>query len=254
MQGFTAVIFDMDGVITDTAVIHTEAWKEMFDAFLREYSQPEGMVPFDAVEDYRKFVDGKSRYEGVESFLESRGIQLPFGSPDDPPERKTVCGLGNRKELIFRKLLSEKGVAVFDSTMDFVNTVRNNGLKVSVASSSRNCRAVLESAGILHLFDSVVDGMDLAGLGLKSKPAPDIFLKAAEALMVPPDRAVVVEDAVSGVAAGKSGGFGFVLGIDREGDGAALRSAGADLVVSDLSMLQFELPVPGLLKINVNQG
>ncbi len=229
---FDAAIFDMDGVITRTASVHFTAWKEAFDGFLRGRREP--FREFSRG-DYLSHVDGRPRYEGVRLFLQSRGIALPYGTPSDDPERPTVCGLGNSKNARFNAVLARDGAEVFDTTIALIGEMRRNAVRVAVATSSRNCDPVLDRAGITHLFDARLDGIRSAKLGLAGKPQPDIFLAACSELQALPDRAVVVEDAVSGVAAGAAGGFGLVLGVARNGNADALISQGADLVVSDLS-------------------
>jgi alpha,alpha-trehalase len=211
----------------------------MFDDYLRRRAEARGQefVPFDSGSDYRTYVDGKLRYDGVRGFLESRGIHLPQGDPSDPPERETVCGLGNRKNALVQELLTEQGVDVFESSVAWLRSLREAGFKTAVVSASKNCRRVLEVAVIGNLFDIRVDGEVAARLGLPGKPAPDTFLEAARELGVAPERAVVVEDAISGVQAGRAGGFGLVIGVDREGDAPALREGGAHVVVSDLAEL-----------------
>lgn len=235
-QAFDAVIFDLDGVITRTATLHAASWKKMFDEFLQRYGAERGQVrqPFDEA-DYRRYVDGKPRYEGVASFLESRGIQLPWGDLTDPPDRETVCGLGNRKNELFLKLMREQGVETYASTIDLIRELRGTGIKTAVVSSSKSTLEILESVHITELFDVKIDGVDASRLGLPGKPAPDTFLEATKRLGVPPSRAVVVEDAIAGVQAGSRGGFGCVVGVDRTGHPEALKDAGADLVVADLA-------------------
>jgi beta-phosphoglucomutase family hydrolase len=231
-----ACLFDLDGVLTQTAKVHAAAWKAMFDDYLKSRSG-EAFVPFDAVHDYAEYVDGKPRYDGVRSFLVSRGIQLPEGEPADPPDAATVCGLGNRKNEIVRRMIREQGVEPYEGSVRFVHAARAAGLQRAVVSSSANCRDVLVAAGIDDLFDFRVDG-DLAGREhLKGKPGPDTFLFAARALGVSPDQAAVFEDALAGVAAGRAGAFGFVVGVDRVGQAEALREHGADIVVEDLAEL-----------------
>jgi len=236
---YDAVIFDLDGVITDTATVHAAAWKQMFDTYLEARGKREGkdFHPFDD-RDYRQYVDGKPRYDGVKSFLSARGIRLPYGAPDDSPNRETVCGLGNRKNALFQKRLEGEGVTVYRSSVDLVRNLRSEGFKVAVVSSSKNCGAILRSAGIEDLFDQKVDGRDLERMGLAGKPAPDIFREAARRLDVVPADSVVVEDAVAGVQAGARGEFGLVVGIDRVGQGKRLLEGGADVVVEDLSELR----------------
>jgi beta-phosphoglucomutase family hydrolase len=234
-----ACLFDLDGVLTQTAKVHAAAWKEMFDAFLRTRSERAGepFVPFDAVEDYDEYVDGKPRYDGVRSFLASRGIVLPEGDPSDPPGAETVAGLGNRKNDLVLVLIRRDGVTAYDGSVRYVRAVRDAGLRRAVVSSSANCREVLAAAGIEDLFEVRIDGIVARREHLKGKPAPDTFLAAARELGVEPARAAVFEDALAGVAAGRAGGFGFVVGVDRVGQADALRDHGADIVVSDLAEL-----------------
>lgn len=236
---FEAVIFDLDGVITKTAQVHSAAWKKMFDTYLQQRSERYGepFREFSHQEDYLPYVDGKPRYQGVESFLISRGIELPFGTPDDPPEMETVCALGNRKNIAFNEVLEEQGVEVFGSTVSLIHDLKQRGIHIAVASSSKNCRSVLERAGLDSLFETRVDGEVSAELGLKGKPNPDIFTTASDRMGIGYDRSVVVEDAVSGVQAGKAGNFGLVIGIAREHNETELSRGGADLVVKDLSEL-----------------
>ncbi len=238
---FDAAIFDMDGVVTDTAAVHAAAWKTMFDAYLSERAESAGtaFAPF-RQEDYLAYVDGRPRYEGVETFLKSRGIALPLGDPADPPESKTICGLGNRKNQAFNRVLKEQGVRVFDSTIALIGALRRHGIKVAIATSSKNGAEVLDKAGIADLFEARVDGVVSAELGLKGKPAPDIFAVACERLGTARHRAVVVEDAVSGVKAGARGRFGLTLGIARENNGEELKREGADIVVRDLAEISLE--------------
>lgn len=236
-RDYDAVLFDLDGVITRTADIHAAVWKKMFDKYLREKTG-EGYKPFDEKEDYDTYVDGKPRYQGVRSFLESRNISLPWGKPDDPPWKETVCGLGNAKNEMFQEHLIKHKVDVFPTSVELVQKLKNKGYKAAVISSSKNCAAVLESAGISGLFDIKVDGVDSAELGLKGKPYPDIFLEAARRCGVEPERAVVVEDAQAGVEAGRKGGFGCVIGVDRTGQPEELRLHGADCLVEDLERVK----------------
>lgn len=233
---FDAVLFDLDGVLTDTAKIHAACWKRMFDDFLRERAaeKNEPFKPFDIRTDYKLYVDGKARFDGVQSFLESRGIHLPYGEPASPPNGETICGLGNRKDGMVKEAIESEGVEAYEGSVAFVRHLRNRGIKTAVVSASSNCEAVLRSAGIADLFDVRVDGEVASQLNLAGKPAPDTFLKAAEELGVPPNRAVVVEDAISGVQAGRDGGFGLVVGVDRKGDAESLWENGADIVVNDL--------------------
>lgn len=237
---FDAVIFDMDGVITDTAEVHAAAWKRLFDGYLAERAGPAGARrPFDA-DDYRRYVDGKSRHDGVRSFLASRGIHLPEGEADDPPDRETVRGLGNRKNRDLVAVLRQQGARPFDSSVTLVRAVRAAGLATAVISASRNAAEVLEAAGVADLFDARVDGVVAARLGLAGKPDPAVFLEAAARLGVDPARAVVVEDALAGVEAGRRGGFGLVIGVDRTGRAEALREHGAHVVVDDLEQVHPE--------------
>jgi beta-phosphoglucomutase family hydrolase len=236
---FEAVLFDLDGVLTATAKVHAACWKQAFDEFLQRRADrnSETSQPFDIKKDYEEYVDGKPRNDGVQSFLQSRGIKLPYGDPDDPSDRETICGLGNRKNDLFNQALKDQGVEVFDGSVAWLRQVRQKGLKTAVVSSSKHCQAIIEVAGLADLFDARVDGKVAEELNLKGKPAPDTFLKAAEQLQVPPEKAVVVEDATAGVEAGHNGGFALVIGVDRKGDAEALRQHGADLVVSDLKEL-----------------
>ena len=234
-----ACLFDLDGVLTDTASVHTKAWKAMFDDYLRQRAERAGeeFVPFDPNSDYRQYVDGKPREDGVRSFLESRGIELPEGDPDDPPDKETVNGLGNRKNDAFQKTLHEDGVKVFDGSRRYLEAVADAGLASAVVSSSANTRDVLEIAGIDQFFQQRVDGVTLREEHLQGKPAPDSFLRAAELLEVEAGAAAVFEDAISGVEAGRAGNFGFVVGVDRVGQADELRRNGADVVVTDLADL-----------------
>ncbi|HVM47541.1 MAG TPA: beta-phosphoglucomutase family hydrolase [Candidatus Acidoferrum sp.] len=239
---FDAVIFDMDGVVTRTAQVHSLAWKRMFDEYLRGRTAGRGepFREFTHAEDYRSYVDGRPRYQGVATFLKSRGINIPFGEPGDTADQETVCGLGNRKDRFFNKVLAEEGVGVFASTLELIQGLRECGIKVGVATSSQNCAPVLERAKILHLFATRVDGVVSAQLGLRGKPEPDIFITACRNLGVAPARAVVVEDAVSGVQAGAKGGFALVLGVARENNARELKAHGADVVVEDLAEASVE--------------
>ncbi|MCB1250664.1 MAG: beta-phosphoglucomutase family hydrolase [Acidimicrobiales bacterium] len=235
---FDAVLFDLDGVITDTAKVHSAAWAEMFDAFLQARAQATGdvFVPF-SDGDYLHYVDGKPRYDGVRDFLASRAIELPEGTPDSPPDERSVCGLGNAKNILVRQHLADTGVTVFDGTVRWIDQLTAAGVRIAVVSSSRDTTLVLAAAGLSDRFEAQVDGLVRAELGLAGKPAPDTYLEAARRLGVPAERAVVVEDAISGVQAGAAGRFGLVIGVDRTGIGAALHANGADLVVTDLAEL-----------------
>lgn len=237
-ERFGAVLFDMDGVLTSTAQVHAAAWKQMFDHYLQSRSRRTGepFRPFDA-NDYKQYVDGKPRYDGVRSFLASRGIRLPEGTETSAPDGETVCGLGNQKDELVKQALHTGGVEAYPGAVGLVRQVRGFGLKTAVVSSSRNCAEVLRAVGIEGLFDVRVDGEVVDSLHLPGKPAPDMYLRAAQLLGVPPARAVVVEDAIAGVRAGRAGGFGLVIGVDRGGSAEALRRSGADLVVPHLAEL-----------------
>jgi len=235
-----ACLFDLDGVLTDTAVLHNTAWKTMFDAFLASRGEP----PFDPVKDYQQYVDGRRREDGVRTFLASRGISLPEGTPDDPPQAETVRGLATRKNALLLKMIAEQGVKVFPGSVEYVRAVRNAGLHTAVVSSSANTVQVLQSAGISGLFDARIDGVVASRRKLPGKPQPDTFLAGAAALDVPAGFCAVFEDALSGVEAGRAGRFGVVVGVDRIQDGVhgpALKAHGADLVVTDLAELMERL-------------
>jgi beta-phosphoglucomutase family hydrolase len=234
-----ACLFDLDGVLTETVQVHAAAWKEMFDSFLRASAERTGdaFVPFDPVVDYDEYVDGKPRYDGVRSFLASRGIDLPEGDPSDPPGAETISGLGNRKNQLVLSMIRREGVQPYEGSVRYVQAVRDQGLHRAVVSSSANCGEVLEAAGIAELFEARIDGIVAVREHLRGKPAPDMFLAAARAVAVAPAQAAVFEDALAGVAAGRAGQFGFVVGVDRAGQAEALRRHGADLVVSDLADL-----------------
>lgn len=237
--GTRACLFDLDGVLTRTAVVHAQAWKQTFDAFLRRRAHLAGspFVPFDAVSDYEAYVDGEPRLDGVRTFLASRGITLPEGSSADPPEAETVHGLGRRKNELLLELLERDGVEAYAGSVRYVRAARDAGLRSAVVSSSANCREVLDAAGIADLFDVRVDGVTAEREQLHGKPSPDTFLAAARALDVAPARAAVFEDALAGVEAGRAGAFALVVGVDRAGQADALRAHGADLVVDDLAEL-----------------
>ncbi|MGV9788033.1 beta-phosphoglucomutase family hydrolase [Streptomyces sp. NPDC003435] len=231
-----ACLFDLDGVVTKTAVVHAAAWKETFDAFLREHEGPDAR-PFDEVADYDEYVDGRPRADGVRSFLKSRGIELPEGGPDDPPDAGTVQGLGNRKnELLLAKIRTD-GVEAYEGTLRYLAAVRAAGLATAIVSSSANCQDVLSSIDAENLFDVRIDGVVAAERHLPGKPKPDTFLAAAKDLGVPPERAAVYEDALAGMDAGRAGGFGYVVGLDRTGQADALYAHGAHIVVEDLAEL-----------------
>jgi beta-phosphoglucomutase family hydrolase len=239
LSHFKALLFDLDGVVTRTATIHAAAWKQLFDDFLerRAHEQGTGYEPFDIAIDYVRYVDGRQRYDGVDGFLRARGIELPWGNPSDPPGVETVCALGNAKNLHLQQQLEWQPVDVFDDTVALIRHAGARGARIAIVSASENCRAILEHARLLELFDAVVTGIEAAKLGLAGKPAPDTFVKAAEMLDVPPSDAVVFEDAIAGVQAGRAGRFGLVVGVDRGGAGAALLAASAHVVHTDLRQL-----------------
>ncbi len=234
-----ACLFDLDGVLTQTAKVHAVAWKEMFDAFLRQRADRDGaeFVEFDGRGDYDRYVDGKPRADGVRSFLESRSIALEEGSADDPADLETIAGLGNRKNALVLKLIDEQGVEAYEGSVRYVEAAKSAGLELAVVSSSVNCRAVLEAAGLDGMFEQIVDGVVAQEQGLAGKPAPDTFLAAAKALGVEAAEAAVYEDALAGVEAGRAGDFGHVIGVDRVGQAEALAEHGADVVVADLDEL-----------------
>lgn len=234
-----AVLFDLDGVLTATAHIHARCWQRMFDEYLRERAARTGepFEPFDIERDYLPYVDGKPRYDGVRSFLASRGIELPWGDPSDPPNAETVCGLGNQKNALFNEVLRDEPPEVFGRAVEYVRYLRDRGIRTAVVTASKNATTVLRAAGIEDLFDVQMDGVVAADLGLAGKPQPDTFVEAARRLGVEPARAAVVEDAISGVQAGRAGNFGLVIGVDRTGNAAALRANGADIVVADVGDL-----------------
>jgi beta-phosphoglucomutase family hydrolase len=238
-EGITTCLFDLDGVLTQTAKIHARAWKEMFDRFLRDWAQRTGepFEEFDRPTDYDEYVDGKPRLDGVHSFLQSRGIDLPMGSPQDPPERETVHALGTRKNDLVLELIRQQGVEPYEGSVRFARAARDQGMRRAVVSSSTNCRDVLVAAGIDQLFEEVIDGVVAEREGLAGKPAPDTFLEGARVLGAEPAEAAVFEDAQAGVQAGRAGSFGWVVGVDRTGQAEALRRRGADVVVEDLAEL-----------------
>jgi beta-phosphoglucomutase family hydrolase len=234
-----ACLFDLDGVLTKTAVVHAEAWRTVFDGFLRTRAESTGepFRAFDVPADYEAYVDGKPRLEGVRSFLRARRIELAEGSADDPPGENTLCALATRKDDLVRDVMRRQGVEAYEGSIRYVEAARARGLRCAVVSSSMSCREVLQAAGIAHLFDVVVDGKVAQRERLAGKPAPDTFLAAARKLQVAPGESAVFEDAVAGVEAGRAGGFGFVVGVDRTGHAEELRRHGADVVVTDLAAL-----------------
>ncbi len=244
-----AFLFDLDGILTRTQTLHAAAWKRLFDEYLAARSAREGtpFTPFDIEQDYLRYVDGKPRYAGVRSFLQSRGILLPSGSPRDGPDAATMHGLGNRKDRYFEQLLEERGAETYETSVAFIREARSRGAGTAVVSSSKNTTAVLRAVRLTSLFDAQVDGVERERLSLPGKPAPDTFLEAARRLGVTPDRAVVFEDALAGVEAGRRGGFRLVVGVDRAGQREALLEHGADVVVADLGEIRLEgrsRPVP----------
>jgi beta-phosphoglucomutase family hydrolase len=238
-EQYDAVLFDLDGVITDTANLHAACWKQMFDEYLEKRGARGGEAfrPFDLAADYRLYVDGKPRFDGVRDFLKSRGIELPEGSPDDPPEAETVGGLGNRKNDLVNKVIEDIGVKPYEGSVRLIDQLRRDGFKIAVVTSSQNCDAVLTAAKLDACFAVRVDGHMIRSQHLAGKPAPDMFLMAAKLLKVEPTRAVVIEDAISGVEAGSNGNFGLVIGVARKGNAEELRRHGAHMVVNDLGEL-----------------
>jgi alpha,alpha-trehalase len=236
---YEAWLFDLDGVITDTASVHAAAWKATFDEYLKEVSEREekSCEPFKVDPDYYRYVDGKPRYAGVESFLRSRGIIVDWGDPNDPPSRETVCGIGNRKNALFSEVLRLRGVEVFESSVALIQELRTRGRRVAVVTSSKNCDVVLQAAGLQNLFEVRVDGNVAAAKKLAGKPSSDTYEEATRMLDTLPEQAVVIEDAISGVQAGRAGGFGLVIGVARSDDPEVLRQNGADIVVRDLAEL-----------------
>ena len=235
----TACLFDLDGVLTQTALVHNAAWKQTFDAFLQTWSRHHGQpfVPFDPGADYHQFVDGRQRADGVRTFLASRGITLPEGTPDDGPDAETVNGIGNRKNILVLQKIQEGAVQVYPGSVDYLHAAKAAGLRRAVVSASANCADVLRAAGIAELLEVRVDGVTAREQHLPGKPAPDTFLAGAKLLGVAPEQCAVFEDALAGVAAGRAGGFGIVIGVDRVGQADALREHGADIVVQDLAEL-----------------
>jgi beta-phosphoglucomutase family hydrolase len=238
-EQYDAVLFDLDGVITDTANLHAACWKQMFDEYLEKRAARGGELfrPFDLATDYRLYVDGKPRFDGVRDFLKSRGIELPEGSPDDPPEVETVGGLGNRKNNLINKVIEDTGVKPYEGSVCLIHQLRRDGFKIAVVTSSQNCDAVLTAAKLDACFAVRVEGHMIRSQHLAGKPAPDMFLMAAKLLEVEPARAVVIEDAISGVEAGFNGNFGLVIGVARKGNAEELRRHGAHVVVNDLGEL-----------------
>ena len=234
-SNYDAVLFDLDGVLTDTAKMHATCWKNMFDEYLQKRADEKGELfrPFDITTDYKLYVDGKPRFDGVRDFLKSRSIQLSEGTPDDTPLKETIGGLGNRKNELVNEVIHTMGVESYEGTVAFLRHVRQQGFKTAVVTSSQNCEAVLKAANLTACFDAKVDGHTIVEQDLAGKPAPDSFLKAAQILGVSIDRAVVVEDAISGVQAGARGGFGLVIGVARKGNAEELKSNGAHIVVND---------------------
>jgi beta-phosphoglucomutase family hydrolase len=239
---FDAAIFDMDGVLTQTAAVHSIAWKRMFDEYLhfRESKYGEPFKEFTHAGDYLTYVDGRPRNKGVETFLHARQIMLPFGSPGDGEGQESICALGNRKNALFNQIIESEGVKLYDTTVVLIQELIRRGIKVGLATSSKNSTIILQKTGTAGLFATVVDGLVSEKLGLKGKPEPDIFTTASANLSVPAARAIVIEDAVSGVQAGAKGGFGLVIGVAREDNVEELRKNGAGLVVRDLSETSVE--------------
>jgi beta-phosphoglucomutase family hydrolase len=229
-------VYDLDGVVTRTADLHAAAWKALFDRYLEDRAARAGtpFVPFDIAGDYRTYVDGKPRYDGVASFLASRGISLPLGAPGDPPDAETIHGLGDRKNALFGAVLEEKGVTVFPGARRFIENTRAAGIRAAICSSSKNARLILERAGMVDLFDFIMDGLVAAERKLPGKPRPDTFIEAARQVGATPSEAAIVEDATVGVEAGRAGGFALVIGVDQGVGADTLRAHGADVVVSDL--------------------
>lgn len=242
----TACLFDLDGVLTQTARVHDAAWEETFNAFLERWSASHGTPyePFDPGADYNRYVDGRPRADGVRTFLASRGITLPEGRPDDPPEADTVNGIGNRKNVILLRRIENDGVQTYQGSVAYLRAAAGAGLRRAVVSASANCRQVVVAAGLDDLLEERVDGIVARHRNLRGKPHPDTFLAAAELLGVPPGQAAVFEDALAGVEAGRAGGFGYVVGVDRVGQADDLREHGADIVVTDLAELLTEVEPP----------
>ena len=239
IDGLDALIFDLDGVITRTAALHMKAWQQMFESYFQEYLEKNDrdIEPYKDKEDYLKYIDGKPRYDGVKSLLESRDINLDYGDSEDGPDKETICGLGNRKNKIFLDLMKQEGVHVFDDTINKIKKWRKRELKTAVISSSKNCKAVLETAEIENLFDIRVDGVTSEEMNIPGKPAPDIFLEAAKQLDTVPSKSAVFEDAIAGVKAGKAGNFKFVVGVARHSKEEDLYKNGANLVIKNFDEL-----------------
>ncbi len=235
MKHYDAVVFDLDGVVTQTAKAHALSWKLAFDEYLMKCIKlgKKTFKKFSIEDDYRPFIDGKPRYKGVAAFLASRNVQIPSGSSDDASDQETVCGLGNLKNEKFHEILKQQGPEIFHSTVDLIHDLKKNHIKVGVASSSKNCQLILKETGLEELFETIVDGIVSAQLGLKGKPEGDIFVTAAKNLGCSPLRSVVIEDALSGVQAGQQGGFALVIGVARENNEKELKENGADVVVKD---------------------
>jgi alpha,alpha-trehalase len=234
---YDAWLFDLDGVVTDTARVHGAAWKKTFDEYLEKVAERDGVpfVPFEINPDYFEYVDGKPRYDGVDSFLRGRSIELPWGTPDDPPDEETVCGIGNEKNLLFNEILEKRGADIFDSTVSLIRELRRRGLKLAVVTSSKNCTTILKVAELSDLFDVQIDGVVAETEGIPGKPNPDMYLEAAKRLGVAIDHCVVIEDAVSGIQAGRAGNSGLVIGIARHDTPDVLLANGADFVVGDMA-------------------
>ncbi|MCK5095066.1 MAG: beta-phosphoglucomutase family hydrolase, partial [Spirochaetes bacterium] len=234
-------VFNLDGVITQTARVHAKAWKKTFDQYLQNLSKKTGKTykSFTYEDDYIPYVDGKPRYQGVKSFLESRDIEIPYGEPADPPGTDTICGVGNRKNEFFRAIVSEEGAVIYETSVAFVKDLLNRGVKVGIASSSMNCRFILDTSGLADLFETFVDGVMSKEFGLKGKPQPDIFLVAANNMGLHPNECFIVEDAITGVEAGKNGNFALVLGLARSGNAEVLKQHGADIVVEDIGEITY---------------
>ncbi len=241
---YEAIIADLDGVITQSAGVHAAAWKEAFDEFLVQHSRRTGedQKPFEVPAEYLRHVDGRPRYDGVQTFLDARGISLPWGSPEDRPDQATVCGIGNNKNRKFTERIAHDGVELFDSSVEFLQRARDHGLRLALVSASKNARALLAAVELTDLFEVIVDGIEAEQHDLAGKPHPDTFLEAARRLAVPPGRAVIIEDALSGVTAGRRGEFGCVVGVARSGNRRSLEQGGADVVVEDLSELTLTAP------------